>query len=140
MAIERANAGFQLGFHAIGDRAVKMALDAFSAALCHGDACAPNRRFRVEHSQVVSPADFDEYRRVGVIASMQPNHLLTDMHWATERLGPERVKSSYAWKSFLDHNVVVAFGTDYPVEPITPLRGIYSAVTRKDEAGKMEYE
>ena len=140
MAIERANAGFQLGFHAIGDRAVKMALDAFSAALCHDDVCAADRRFRVEHSQVVSPADFDEYRRVSVIASMQPNHLLTDMHWATERLGPERTKGSYAWKSFLDRGVVVAFGTDYPVEPIAPFRGMYSAVTRKDEAGKMEYE
>jgi hypothetical protein len=62
------------------------------------------------------------------------------MHWAAARLGPERTKGSYAWKSFLDHGVVVAFGTDYPVEPIAPFRGLYSAVTRKDEAGVTEYE
>jgi hypothetical protein len=140
MALERANAGFQIGFHAIGDRAVNMALDAFSAALCHDNTCEPNRRFRVEHSQVVSPDDFARYKQIGVIASMQPNHLLTDMHWAAARLGPERTKGSYAWKSFLDHGVVVAFGTDYPVEPIAPFRGLYSAVTRKDEAGVTEYE
>jgi hypothetical protein len=140
MAIECANAGFQLGFHAIGDRAVEMALDAFSAALCHDKICEPNRRFRIEHSQVVSADDLDRYKKIGVIASMQPNHLLTDMHWAAARLGPERTKSSYAWKSFLDHGVVVAFGTDYPVEPIAPFRGLYSAITRKDEAGATEYE
>ncbi|HWZ12041.1 MAG TPA: amidohydrolase [Acidobacteriaceae bacterium] len=140
MAIERANAGFQIGFHAIGDRAVNMALNAFSAALCHDNTCEPNRRFRVEHSQVVSLDDFDRYKKIGVIASMQPNHLLTDMHWAAARLGPERKKGSYAWKSFLDHGVVVAFGTDYPVEPIAPFRGLYSAVTRKDEARVTEYE
>lgn len=140
MAIERANAGFQIGFHAIGDRAVRMALDAFTAALCHNNGCVADRRFRVEHSQVVSPGDFDRYRKLGAIASMQPNHLLTDMHWAAQRLGPERVKGSYAWRSFLDHSVVVAFGTDYPVEPIAPYRGLYSAVTRKDESGTMEYQ
>jgi hypothetical protein len=117
-----------------------MALDAFSAALCHDKICEPNRRFRIEHSQVVSADDLDRYKKIGVIASMQPNHLLTDMHWAAARLGPERTKSSYAWKSFLDHGVVVAFGTDYPVEPIAPFRGLYSAVTRKDEAGVTEYE
>lgn len=140
MAVERTNAGFQLGFHAIGDRAVKMALDAFSAALCRDNTCTSDRRFRIEHSQVVSREDFDEYRRIGVIASMQPNHLVTDLHWAPARLGPDRMKGSYAWKTFLDHGVVLAFGTDYPVEPIAPFRGLYSAVTRKDEAGAGEYE
>jgi len=76
---------------------------------------------------------------LGVIASMQPNHLLTDMNWAEQRLGPERAKYAYAWKSFLDAGVVLAFGTDYPVEPITPFRGMYCAVTRMNEAGTKTY-
>jgi predicted amidohydrolase YtcJ len=70
---------------------------------------------------------------------MQPNHLLTDMNWAESRIGAERAKYSYAWKEFLDEGVVLAFGTDYPVEPITPFRGVYAAVTRKNEAGAKEY-
>jgi len=71
---------------------------------------------------------------------MQPSHLLTDMNWAEARLGPERVKYSYAWRSFLDHNVVLAFGTDYPVESINPFRGLYAAVTRQNEAGTKTYQ
>ena len=70
---------------------------------------------------------------------MQPNHLLTDMNWAVSRIGPERAKTSYAWREFLKNGVHLAFGTDYPVEPITPFRGIYAAVTRKNEAGDKEY-
>jgi len=143
MAIERAQAGFQMGFHAIGDRAVSMALDAFAAAenayvpqATHGH---PDARNRIEHSQVVDPADFARYKQLGVIASMQPNHLLTDMSWAEQRLGPERAKYAYAWKSFLNAGVPLAFGTDYPVEPITPFRGVYSAVTRMNEAGTQTY-
>jgi hypothetical protein len=89
---------------------------------------------------VVDADDFARYRQLGVIASMQPNHLLTDMNWAEQRLGPERVKDSYAWKSFLDAGVMLAFGTDYPVEPVTPFRGVYAAVTRMNEAGTMTYE
>jgi hypothetical protein len=164
MAIERAQAGFQMGFHAIGDRAVSMALDAFAAAEAATRQTPqiplrtdqPNRpfhnnlrrairipyrdpRYRIEHSQVVDPGDFARYKQLGVIASMQPNHLLTDMNWAEQRLGPERAKGSYAWKSFLDAGVPLAFGTDYPVEPITPFRGVYAAVTRMNEAGTMTY-
>jgi predicted amidohydrolase YtcJ len=137
MTIERAKAGFQIGFHAIGDRAVNMALNAFAAAEAAG--YGKDLRFRVEHAQVMAPADFERFRDLGVIASMQPNHLLTDMRWAEERLGPERTATSYAWKMFLDHGVPLAFGTDYPVEPVTPFRGIYAAVTRMDEAGKSSY-
>jgi predicted amidohydrolase YtcJ len=137
MTVERAKAGFQIGFHAIGDRAVSMALDAFAAAESAG--YGNNLRFRIEHAQVVAPRDFERFHQLGVIASMQPNHLLTDMHWAEARLGPERTATSYAWKSFLDHDVVLAFGTDYPVEPVTPFRGMYAAVTRTDEKGKMTY-
>jgi predicted amidohydrolase YtcJ len=146
MAIERADAGFQLGFHAIGDRAAQMALDAFAAAEASPTAHAATGatsprdfRFRIEHDQVITPGQFAQYKKLGVIASVQPSHLLTDMNWAEERIGPQRAKTSYPWKQFLDNGVPLAFGTDYPVEPITPFRGIYSAVTRKNEAGTKEY-
>jgi predicted amidohydrolase YtcJ len=137
MTIERARAGFQIGFHAIGDRAVSMALNAFAAAEAAG--YGKDLRFRIEHAQVVVPGDFERFHELGVIASMQPNHLLTDMRWATARVGPERAKTSYAWKSFLGAGVPLAFGTDYPVEPITPFRGLYAAITRKNEDGTAEY-
>lgn len=136
-AIERAKAGFQLGFHAIGDRGARMALDAF--ALAEQQTSKRDFRFRIEHAQVVAPEDYKKFKDLGVIASMQPNHLLTDMNWAEDRIGSARAKHSYAWKEFLDEGVVLAFGTDYPVEPITPFRGIYCAVTRKNEAGTKEY-
>jgi predicted amidohydrolase YtcJ len=134
MSIERAQAGFQLGFHAIGDKAAAMALEAFSQPGIQATA-----RNRIEHAQVVDPADIPRFKQLGVIASMQPNHLLTDMNWAEERLGPRRAAYSYAWKAFLDAGVPLAFGTDYPVEPITPFRGLYVALTRKNEAGTKEY-
>ncbi len=162
MAAERAAAGFQLGFHAIGDRANHMALNAFGTAdqaasyppqpAEHGpDAHIVTKpgqgppppaalRFRIEHAQVLLPGDFDRFEKEGVIASMQPAHLLTDMKWAADRLGPERAKYAYAWKTFLDHNVVLTFGTDYPVEFINPFRGLYSAVTRQNEAGTQTFQ
>ncbi len=138
MTIERARAGFQIGFHAIGDRGVKMALDAFAAA----EAVVPDsrtHRFRIEHVQIIDPHDFARFESLGVIASMQPNHLLTDMYWAEDRVGPVRAKDSYAWKTFVDQGTVLAFGTDYPVEPVTPFRGLYAAVTRKSEDGTRSY-
>ena len=148
MAAQRAAAGFQMGFHAIGDRGVSMALQAFAAAERYVEEKNPNApqlrqpgkfRFRVEHAQVVAAEDFARFRQLNVIASMQPNHLLTDMNWAIERIGSERAKHSYAWDEFLRNHVVLAFGTDYPVEPITPFRGLYAAVTRKNESGTKEY-
>jgi len=141
MAIERAAAGFQLGFHAIGDRAVQTALDAFVEAETAARQNSQPRdfRYRIEHDQVITPNQFAQYRKLGVIASMQPNHLLTDMNWAIERIGLERAKTSYPWKEFLDNGVRLAFGTDYPVEPITPFRGVYAAVTRMNEAGTKSY-
>jgi predicted amidohydrolase YtcJ len=159
MTKERAVAGFQIGFHAIGDRAVEMALNAYTAAKpswtrftsmpsgtegkkTYGESVPANdhgSRPRIEHSQVLDAPDFARYKQLGVIASMQPNHLLTDMAWAEQRLGHDRARYSYAWKSFLDHGVPLAFGTDYPVEPITPFRGTYAAVTRENEAGTQSY-
>jgi predicted amidohydrolase YtcJ len=159
---ERVNAGFQIGFHAIGDKGVQMALDAFAAATSDrvetdrvgtglrpakaeqssvkpGSGAAPDLRLRIEHAQVTNPLQVAEFKQLKVIASMQPNHLLTDMNWAEARLGPKRAAHSYAWAEFLRKGVTLAFGTDYPVEPVTPFRGLYAAVTRKSEDGKKEY-
>jgi predicted amidohydrolase YtcJ len=148
MSAERVQAGFQLGFHAIGDRAVEMALDAFAAAeqaaRARG-AKAPDGtqdfRLRVEHAQVTNPEQVARFRELNVIASMQPCHLLTDMHWALSRLGPQRAAHSYAWAEFENAGVTLAFGTDYPwaADVVSPFRGLYAAVTRKSEDGKQEY-
>ncbi len=97
------------------------------------------QRNRIEHDQVIEPDQFAIYKALGVIASVQPNHLLTDMNWAEDRIGPQRAKTSYPWKEFLDNGIHIAFGTDYPVEPITPFRGVYAAITRMNEAGTKSY-
>jgi predicted amidohydrolase YtcJ len=146
MTKERVLAGFQIGFHAIGDKGVQMALDAFAGAekaAREAHVRAPNGgdefRLRIEHAQVTSPAQIAQFKSLKVIASMQPSHLLTDMRWAPDRLGPKRAATSYAWLAFLNKGVTLAFGTDYPVEPVTPFRGLYAAVTRQSENGKQEY-
>ncbi len=146
MTKERLLAGFQIGFHAIGDKGVQMALDAFAGAekAAHGaNVKAANGgddfRLRIEHAQVTTPAQIAEFKTLKVIASMQPSHVLTDMRWAQDRLGPKRAATSYAWLSFLNKGVTLAFGTDYPVEPVTPFRGLYAAVTRQSEDRKQEY-
>jgi len=129
MAIERDRAGFQINFHAIGDRANRAALDIFEAvAKANG---ARDRRDRVEHSQVLAPEDLPRFAQLNVIASMQPSHETTDMRWAGQRLGPERSKGAYAWASLLKSGAHLAFGTDYDVEPINPMRGLYACVTRE---------
>jgi len=146
MTTERVLAGFQIGFHAIGDKGVQMALDAFAGAekaAREAHVRAPNGsddfRLRIEHAQVTTPAQIAQFKTLKVIASMQPSHLTTDMRWAQDRLGPKRAATSYAWLAFLNKGVTLAFGTDYPVEPVTPFRGLYAAVTRKSENGKQEY-
>jgi predicted amidohydrolase YtcJ len=146
MAKERVLAGFQLGFHAIGDEGVQMALDAFAEAEkaardahVKGAAGTDEFRLRVEHAQVTTPQQIVRFSQLKVIASMQPSHVLTDMRWAQDRLGAKRAATSYAWLSFLNRSVPLAFGTDYPVEPVTPFRGLYAAITRKSEDGKQEY-
>lgn len=159
LAVERARAGFQLGFHAIGDRANDMALRAFAAAEQAGCPTPPSGsettgrngspcparpprdfRFRIEHAQVLSPGAMHRFAEVGVIASMQPSHLLTDMAWAGARLGPDRSYRAYAWHSLLAHGVTLAFGTDYPVESISPFRGLYAALTRRNETGTATFQ
>ena len=146
MTTERVLAGFQIGFHAIGDKGVQMALDAFAEAEkaareAHVKAAdgGDDFRLRIEHAQVTTPAQVAQFKSLKIIASMQPSHLLTDMRWAQDRLGPKRAATSYAWLAFLNKGVTLAFGTDYPVEPVNPFRGLYAAVTRKSENGKQEY-
>jgi predicted amidohydrolase YtcJ len=129
MAIERDKAGFQLNFHAIGDRANRVALDVFEAvAKANGPR---DRRDRVEHAQVLAPEDLPRFAQLKVIASMQPSHETSDMRWAGQRVGPDRAKGAYAWASLQKSGARLAFGTDYPVEPINPLRGLYACVTRE---------
>ena len=129
MAIERDKAGFQMGYHAIGDLANKVALDAFAAVVA---ANGPrDRRDRVEHAQIVAPGDFERFANLHVIASMQPSHETTDMRWAEARIGPERSKGAYAWRTMLNRGVRLAFGTDYPVEEVNPMRGLHACVTRQ---------
>ena len=146
MTKERVLAGYQIGFHAIGDKGIQLALDAFAEAEkaakeakvkgADGDA---DYRLRIEHAQVTTPQQISRFKELKVIASMQPNHLLTDMSWAESRLGAKRAEHSYAWAEFLRRGVVLAFGTDYPVEPVTPFRGIYASLTRMSEDGKKSY-
>jgi predicted amidohydrolase YtcJ len=146
MAKERVLAGYQLGFHAIGDKGAQMALDAFAEAehaakekkikAANGGT---DYRLRIEHAQVTTPPQIIKFRDMKVVASMQPSHLLTDMKWAEARLGPKRAEHSYAWAEFLKRGVTLAFGTDFPVESISPFRGLYAATTRKSESGKQEY-
>ncbi|HEV7591285.1 MAG TPA: amidohydrolase [Longimicrobium sp.] len=128
-------AGLQVILHAIGDAANRQALDAFE----HAERANPahERRHRIEHAQVIAPSDIPRFRQLGVIASMQPTHATSDMRWAEQRIGPERLKGAYAWRSMLNAGATVIFGTDFPVEPIRPVEGVYSAVTRqsRDEPG-----
>ena len=177
MVVERDAAGFQIALHCIGDRANRMALDAYEAALkaspspqpkqtaSAGETGGPTsifttydgqtlrkgefrfsvayanyqqagaKRHRVEHAQVVAPLDFARFRELGVIASMQPAHAISDKRWAQERLGEYRVLGAYSWHTFKAHGVRVPFGTDWPVEPISPYLGLYAAVTRQSPEG-----
>jgi predicted amidohydrolase YtcJ len=129
MAIERDKAGFQLAFHAIGDRANRVALDVFEAVAKANPA--RDRRDRIEHAQIVAPDDLPRFAKLNVIASMQPSHETTDMRWAEQRIGPDRVKGAYAWATLQKSGAHLAFGTDYDVEPISPMRGLYACVTRE---------
>jgi len=136
MAIERDRAGFQIAFHAIGDRANRVALDTFAAVLAAEGK--RDRRDRVEHAQVVAPEDLTRFGELRLVASMQPSHLLDDQRWAEERVGAQRLRGAYAWRSVLQAGAPLAFGTDYPVESVDPLRGIYACLTRELPSGGPE--
>ncbi len=122
--------GFQVNTHAIGDRGVDLTINEYEAA-----GVTPKDRFRVEHYQVAAPKEFARIARDGIIASMQPTHATSDMPWAERRLGAERIKGAYAWRTVLNSGARLALGSDFPVEDVNPFFGIYSAVTRQDQSG-----
>jgi predicted amidohydrolase YtcJ len=126
--------GFQVNTHAIGDGANRLVLDEYERAFKAAGGGA-DRRFRIEHAQVIAPEDVPRFKALGVIPSVQPTHCTSDMRWAADRLGPERVKGAYLWQTFLKQGVVLAGGSDAPVESEAPLPGLYAAVTRQDAKG-----
>lgn len=128
--------GFQTNVHAIGDRANRQALNAFEHAK---DSLGEQKlRNRIEHAQIVSLKDIPRFKKLNIIASMQPTHATSDMNMAEDRVGSERIKGGYAWQTFLDQGTVVASGSDFPVEHVNPFYGLYSAVTRQDHQGNPE--
>ena len=131
---DATRAGLQVMVHAIGDRAIRLQLDIFDRVLRELHPADP--RFRIEHAQHIAPADLPRFAAIGVIASMQPYHAIDDGRWAEKEIGPERAKTSYAWRSLLDTRARLAFGSDWPVAPPTPIEGIYAAVTRSTLDGK----
>lgn len=132
MARHVVKSDLRVAIHAIGDAGVKQVLDVYG--ILTEEFPGQDHRFRVEHAQMLDPADFSRFHELGVIASMQPSHCITDMHWAKRRIG-ERARYAYAWRTFLENEVALAFGTDWPVEPLNPMVGLYAAVTRQDTSG-----
>lgn len=129
---EAARRGFHVWVHAIGDRANTLALDVFEKVRADG---GPPPRLRVEHAQILAPADIPRFRRLGVVPSMQPTHCTSDMRWAGDRLGPARLEGAYAWRSVLDTGAYIAGGSDFPVEDANPFHGLHAAVTRRPREG-----
>ncbi|HUQ05057.1 MAG TPA: amidohydrolase [Kofleriaceae bacterium] len=131
--IAASAAGWQVATHAIGDAAVHATLDAYEAA--EASQQGTDLRLRVEHAQIMTPDDIERLARLGVIASMQPTHATSDMPWAEQRIGPERIKGAYAWRSVLAAGGLIVAGSDFPVEEVSPMFGLYAAVTRQDPKG-----
>jgi len=126
--------GFQIGIHAIGPKANTWILNAYEKAVeVNGSR---DSRHRSEHAQILIEKDIPRFAELGVIASMQPTHCITDKRFCEKRIGKERSKYAYAWRSLLDAGAKIAFGTDYSVEPLNPMEGLYAAVTRKDRMGE----
>ncbi len=123
----------QVNTHAIGDRATSIVLDAYAASIknksLHG-------RHRIEHAQIVKLSDIPRFKQLGIIASMQTSHAISDMRWAGDRLGQSRLAGAYAWQSMIDANVPLALGSDFPNDEMSPLHGIYAAVTRQNVQGQ----
>jgi predicted amidohydrolase YtcJ len=138
MLIDALRKGIQVETHAIGDRANRFILDEYEAAFKAVPASerkVADPRWRVEHAQIVNPADIPRFAKLGVIPSMQPSHAIGDLHFAPSRLGIERLAGSYAWETFIKSGVVVAGGSDAPVERGEPMIEFYAAVARKDQKG-----
>jgi len=133
LTAEAAAAGFQPCIHAIGDRANTVVLDAFASVLSRYPG--EDRRFRVEHAQILRPEDIPRFQQLGVLPSMQQTHCTSDMRWVPGRIGAARIAGAYAWRSLLESGVVIPGGSDFPVEPVTPLFGVHAGVTRRPRAG-----
>jgi predicted amidohydrolase YtcJ len=132
---QAVDAGYQVGVHAIGDRANRVVLDVYERVLAEHPG--EDLRLRIEHAQVIAPADIPRFAALGVIPAMQPTHATSDMYWAEERLGRERLAGAYAWRSLLDAGVPhLPLGSDFPVESANPFWGWYAAVTRQDAEGQ----
>jgi len=132
-ALAADKAHLQLSIHAIGDSANSRILDIFEKIVNENPPW--DRRFRIEHAQHIRPQDFKRFARLGVVASVQPYHAIDDGRWAEKRIGHERCKTTYAFRTFLDNNVHLSFGSDWTVAPLSPLLGIYAAVTRRTTDG-----
>lgn len=130
-AADALRRGFQVCTHAIGDRANHIVLNVYEEVF-RGNTDGKNSRFRVEHAQLVDRADIGRFKPLGVLPSMQPTHCTSDMYWAEKRVGPERIKGAYAWRSLLDAGNIIPGGSDFPVEAPPPLYGFYAAITRQD--------
>ena len=128
-----AGCGVQPAVHAIGDRANRAVLDAYASLSAQQ---RQSLRPRIEHAQVVDPDDIPRFAQLGVIASMQPTHATSDMPWAEKRVGASRLRGAYAWRRFLDSGAALALGSDFPVERVDPVLGLYAAVSRQDADGK----
>jgi len=131
---EADKAGLQVAIHAIGDKANHIILDIMERVIADGRP--RDRRWRIEHAQHLIPEDFERYGQMGIIASVQPYHAIDDGRWAERKIGKERAKYTYAFKSFLDAGVLLACGSDWTVAPLDPISGIYAAVTRRTLDGK----
>lgn len=136
MVLKTSSQGYQTNIHAIGDRANRVALNAFENV--EDSLGNPGLRHRIEHAQIVSPEDIPRFKELNIIASMQPTHATSDMNMAEDRVGPDRIQGGYAWRTFLEQGTVVASGSDFPVENVNPFFGLYSAITRQDHDGNPE--
>lgn len=137
LTIRSLQAGMQVATHAIGDRSNRITLNAYEAAL-GAVPIAKDHRLRIEHAQVVAPEDIPRFKELNIVTSMQPPHATSDMSWAEDRVGPERIKGAYAWRSFLDADVHVPLNSDFPGETLNPFYGMYAAETRQTPEGKPE--
>ena len=133
VAVKALRGGFQVNVHAIGDRANRTVLNEFEEAL--NQVPVADHRFRIEHAQIIHPDDVPRFAQLGVIPSMQASHQTSDMYWAVNRLGPTRVLGAYAWRSLLNTGVIIANGSDLPVERTNPLISFMASVSRQDARG-----
>ncbi len=137
LTIQSLQAGMQVATHAIGDRSNRITLDAYEASI-KAVPEAKDHRLRIEHAQVVALEDIPRFKELDIVTSMQPPHATSDMPWAEDRVGPERIKGAYAWRSFLDAGVRVPLNSDFPGETLNPFYGMYAAETRQTPEGKPE--